>query len=183
VSPPPPRSPTPSGPVWWEIGRPSPEQASNWITWVAPMDDRGTALYRSVVVADDSITVAVDLHRHQGSEHRTIHRGRCGLPQDPEPISAQVNALLKAADEAVAKALQPSCGGKDVLPKHRGRPPSWRVSGTPEDERQDDTSVVGHVPEHHLRERAYFLWEREGRPEGRAHEFWDRARQEEARAA
>ena len=40
-----------------------------------------------------------------------------------------------------------------------------------------------HEYEQHLRERAYFLWEREGRPEGHAHEFWERACQEEARAA
>ena len=28
--------------------------------------------------------------------------------------------------------------------------------------------------EHHLRERAYILWEQEGRPEGRADEYWCR---------
>jgi hypothetical protein len=26
-----------------------------------------------------------------------------------------------------------------------------------------------------VRERAYYFWEREGRPEGRAHEHWSRA--------
>jgi hypothetical protein len=26
--------------------------------------------------------------------------------------------------------------------------------------------------EHAVRERAYFIWEREGRPEGRAHDHW-----------
>jgi hypothetical protein len=182
MSSPPPRLPAPSGPVWWEIGRPSPEQASNWITWVAPMDDRGTALYRSVIVADGSITVAVDLHRCQGSAPRTIHRSRYGLPQDPEPISVRVDALLKAADEAVVKALQPDRGGEGVGSEHHGRP-AWQVHGDPEGERHDAALVGGHEPEHHLRERAYFLWEREGRPEGRAHEFWYRARQEEARAA
>jgi hypothetical protein len=35
-----------------------------------------------------------------------------------------------------------------------------------------------------IRERAYLLWERAGRPEGRADEFWAQARrQEEALAA
>jgi hypothetical protein len=146
------------------------------------MDDRGTALYRSVVVADDSITVAVDLHRHQGSEHRTIHRGRCGLPRPPEPISVCVDALLKAADEAVVRPLQPDRSGEGKRSEHHGRP-VWQVPDDPEGERQDAASVARHEPEYHLRERAYFLWEREGRPEGRAHEFWDRARQEEARTA
>ncbi len=27
-----------------------------------------------------------------------------------------------------------------------------------------------------IRERAYFLWQKEGCPEGREHEFWERAR-------
>ncbi len=29
-----------------------------------------------------------------------------------------------------------------------------------------------------VRERAYAMWEEAGRPEGRAEEFWERARQE-----
>jgi hypothetical protein len=32
--------------------------------------------------------------------------------------------------------------------------------------------------EQRVRERAYALWEAEGQPEGRAEEFWDRARRE-----
>jgi hypothetical protein len=146
------------------------------------VDDRGTALYRSLVLADGSITVAVDLHRPQGLKHRAIHHGRCGLPQDPESISVCVDALLKAADKAVMRALQPDRSGEGMRSEHHGRP-TWQVPGDLEGERQDAASVARHEPEHHLRERAYFLWEREGRPEGRAHEFWDRARQEEARAA
>jgi hypothetical protein len=34
-----------------------------------------------------------------------------------------------------------------------------------------------HDPEQRIRERAYQLWEQEGRPEGRDVEFWHRARQ------
>lgn len=30
--------------------------------------------------------------------------------------------------------------------------------------------------EHHIRERAYALWEKEGSPHGRDAEFWERAR-------
>ena len=33
--------------------------------------------------------------------------------------------------------------------------------------------------EHAIRERAYFIWEREGRPEGRAHDHWLAASVEE----
>jgi hypothetical protein len=34
-----------------------------------------------------------------------------------------------------------------------------------------------------VRERAYFLWERAGRPVGRADEFWQQALNEDARVA
>lgn len=37
--------------------------------------------------------------------------------------------------------------------------------------------------EQRIRERAYFIWLAEGRPEGRSTEFWDRARALEAGAA
>ena len=40
-----------------------------------------------------------------------------------------------------------------------------------------------HDNEHSIRERAYFLWEKEGRPEGRDTEFWERARLMHAAAA
>lgn len=33
--------------------------------------------------------------------------------------------------------------------------------------------------EHAVRERAYFIWERDGRPDGRAYEHWMSARAEE----
>ena len=38
-------------------------------------------------------------------------------------------------------------------------------------------------PERRIRERAHALWERAGRPDGRADELWEQARAEEARAA
>lgn len=38
-------------------------------------------------------------------------------------------------------------------------------------------------PEMSVRERAYLLWERAGRPEGRAEEFWEQARRDEAARA
>jgi hypothetical protein len=38
---------------------------------------------------------------------------------------------------------------------------------------------VGEDAERRTRERAYYLWEQEGRPEGRAEEHWHAARREE----
>ena len=32
--------------------------------------------------------------------------------------------------------------------------------------------------EQHIRERAYHLWEQDGSPEGRADEYWDKARRQ-----
>ena len=39
------------------------------------------------------------------------------------------------------------------------------------------------MDEQHIRERAYFLWHKEGRPEGRNAEFWERARSQAAEMA
>ncbi len=42
---------------------------------------------------------------------------------------------------------------------------------------------ISHRKEAAIRNRAYFIWEREGRPEGRADEHWYRAIREMLRAA
>jgi hypothetical protein len=52
-----------------------------------------------------------------------------------------------------------------------------------EGRREDGVSDAQDDPERRTRERAYALWERAGRPDGRADEFWQQARAEEARAA
>ncbi len=39
-----------------------------------------------------------------------------------------------------------------------------------------------HTDEQTVRDRAYFIWEREGRPEGRANDHWERAVGEAFRA-
>lgn len=172
---------TPPSLVWWEIGRPSPEETPDWITWVAPLDDRGAALYRTLVVADGSIAVAVEFHPRRGSGHQTIYRGRCVLPQEPEPAADHRHALLKAADEAISKVLLEDRSRAGLEAAHVGG--SSHPAGALHSNRQAVMPTLAHEPEHRLRERAYFLWEREGCPEGRAPEFWERAHREEARAA
>jgi hypothetical protein len=173
MSSPPPQPAKPPVPVWWEIGRPSPGEAPDWITWVAPLGDHGEAFYRSLVVADGSIVVTVELHLRRGSRHQTIHRGRCGLSQDAGLTPEGVRSLLTAADEAVERALKADRKDEGAA-LERERPTRGEEQGV---------SAAWQELEHHLRERAYFLWEREGRPEGRAHEYWERARRGEARAA
>ena len=42
----------------------------------------------------------------------------------------------------------------------------------------DDQNATGEDSERQLRERAYAIWEEEGRPEGRHHDHWHRARSE-----
>ena len=101
----------PSTPVWFEIGRPSPGEAQDWATWVSPLDDGGDALYRSLVLAGGAIAVAVELHSRGVSGTRTIHRGRCGLPQDPDHTAERVRLLLGAADRAAARAVEAQRGG------------------------------------------------------------------------
>jgi hypothetical protein len=44
-------------------------------------------------------------------------------------------------------------------------------------------SEAKHNDEQTLRDRAYFIWEREGRPAGRAHDHWYRAIGERSRPA
>ena len=38
-------------------------------------------------------------------------------------------------------------------------------------------------PDTRIRERAHLLWERAGRPEGRADEYWEQAERDDARVA
>jgi hypothetical protein len=134
-----------------------------------------------LVISDGAITIAVELCRRRKPSARTIHRARCDAPHDPAEAIELVGALLKAADAAVAERADASRGGVGVAEK-QGRLPQRISSPSPEEGRNAMTDPR-HEYEHHLRERAYFLWEREGRPEGHAHEFWERACWEEARAA
>jgi hypothetical protein len=181
LSSPPLQPATPPDPVWWEIGRPSPEEPADWISWVAPLGDRGATLYRTLVIADGSIALTVEFHPRRGSGHQIIYRGRCDVPQEPEPVAERVSALLRAAAGAVGKALQAG-NGDDPVAAEVGRGASHRPA-TPQGPEHDALPARDHEPEDDLRERAYFLWEREGRPEGRALEFWERAYREHARAA
>jgi hypothetical protein len=110
-----------------------------------------------------------------------IHRARYDAPNDPVKAAEQVGGLLKAADAAVAETLYAGRGGGGEAEKQRRF--SQRISSPTPEEGWNTMADPRHEYEHHLRERAYLLWEREGRPEGHAHEFWERACQEEARAA
>jgi hypothetical protein len=95
---------------WQEIGRPSPGEAQDLgRLGGAPLLGGGggdDALYRALVVADGDIAVTVELHLRRGlSGPRTVHRGRCGLPRDPQQAAERVRLLLATADRAAAKAV------------------------------------------------------------------------------
>jgi hypothetical protein len=123
--------PQPPAPAWREFGRPSPEEAQVWATWVAPLGrsgDGGDALYRSLVLADGAIAVTVELlSRRGGSGPRTVHRGQCGLPPDPEQIAERVRLLLGAADRAAARAVEAQRGAAAAA--GRGRPSQRGLHG------------------------------------------------------
>ena len=93
--------------AWREIGR-SERGDARWVTWVGFADGRGrggTALYRSLVVADDAIAVAVEREPPSGAgAPRPLHRGRCGPPppDDARGVEERAAPLLAAADKAVA---------------------------------------------------------------------------------
>ncbi len=102
--------PQPSPAVaWQEIGR-AEHGDPLWITWIGFAHGRGrgsTALYRSLVVADDAIEVAVAREPPSGSgAPRPVHRGWCGPPppDDARGVEERAAPLLAAADEAVACA-------------------------------------------------------------------------------
>ena len=109
-----PVSPSPSpAPVvaWREIGRAERGDAL-WITWIGFPDGHGgrggEALYRSLVVADDAIAVAVEREPPSGAgAPRPVHRGRCGPPppDDARGVEERAAPLLAAADEAVTRAV------------------------------------------------------------------------------
>jgi hypothetical protein len=136
--------PLPSPPVWREFGRPSSGEAQDWAVWEAPLGGGGDALYRSLVLADGAIAVTVELHSPGAPEPRTIHRGRCGLPPDPDQTAERVRLLLAVADKAVARAVEADRGGGDGAAGGRASPWSRRVPDPPRDGRRDGVSAARH---------------------------------------
>jgi hypothetical protein len=99
------------------------------------------------------------------------------VPHDPVEAAEYACALLRAADEAVSRIGDTGRSEMGMTEGH-GRP-SCRVAGASWGGGRNGASDACPKLEHHLRERAYFLWEREGCPDGQAHEFWERACREE----
>jgi hypothetical protein len=117
--------------------------------------DGGDALYRSLVVADGAIAVTLDFHSRGVSGTRTVHRGRCGLPPDPEQTAERVRLLLAAADRAAAKAVEPRRGNAGAA-AGRAEPSSRRVPDGPRDARREDRgSAAPHELEGRAREHAH----------------------------
>ena len=92
----------------------------------------------------------------------------------------KMDALVDEAVEQTFPASDPTfyMAGAGILgsPPRDGivREPSFTELVSPKDESDDDA-------ERRTRERAYFLWEQEGRPERRAETHWHAARREEAK--
>jgi Protein of unknown function (DUF2934) len=156
-------------PQWREFGRSRSQEPPDWITWVATVGHQGDALYRTMTRADGLLSVAIELGPRLGSGPQSLCREQCSLPGAREQIAGRIRQLLAIADEKAVRALEAIARTRKGSDHLRPVPPSSK----------------GHLaPEHRVRERAYYLWEREGRPEGRALEFWVRARrEEEAQAA
>ena len=152
--PPIPTPPLPSTPLFWrEFGRPSSGEAQDWTTWEAPLGDGGDALYRSLVLADGAIAVTVELQSRGAPETRTIHRGRCGLPRDPDQTAERVRLLLTVADKAVARAVEADRGRGDGAAGGRAGPSSRRMPDPSRDGRRDGVSAARH--EHAVRTRGH----------------------------
>jgi len=122
-----PPSPSRSPAVTWrEIGR-AEHGDPLWVTWIAFADGRGgDALYRSLVVADNAIAVAVEREPPSGSgAPRPVHRGWCGPPppDDARGVEDRAAPLLAAADEAVARAVTAVARGRDRAQPGTGAQP------------------------------------------------------------
>jgi uncharacterized membrane protein len=134
---------------------------------MAQLEDQGDTLYRLLALADGDIAVSVGRCARYESEMRTIHRSRCRLPQDDQTVAERVHALLATADAATARVVQAT-----IAPEHASSGEGETASS-----RETEQESASQPSERQLRERAYFLWKQEGCPDGRAQEFWERARQ------
>ena len=116
--------------AWREIGRGEHGDA-RWVTWIGFAPGRGAragdALYRSLVVADDAIEVAVEREPPPSGTGapRPVHRGRCGPPppDDARGVEERAVPLLAAADAAVARAVTAVPRGGDCAQPGTGAQP------------------------------------------------------------
>ena len=96
------------------------------------------------------------------------------------PITLDESGGAATEDQFKAKALEAAAHGQLVPDAELGRLTArMHLSrGGPMqpygDEIRTDSETIPGL-EQAVRERAYFLWEQEGRPEGRADEYWHRA--------
>src|SRR5687768_6386379 len=88
--------------LWMEIGRASPDDASLWTMWTAPLADGG-ALYRTLIVSNGFASVVVELQPQRGAPMRTIHKRGGRLPE--APVEETLRAFLGAADTAASTTI------------------------------------------------------------------------------
>jgi len=100
--------PLPISLTWVEIGGAVPGSTARWAAWIALLGGKD-ALYRTLVVAEGSATVVVELQAQHPPVTRTLHRGGCRLPPDTED-NEPIQRLLDMADEAACTALVPRDG-------------------------------------------------------------------------
>jgi hypothetical protein len=121
-------------------------------------------------VANGVVSVVIEAHSAKGAAPQIVHRAQCAASPDAGETAERVWRLLAASDATASRTMearQRPRHDEAVGPHFASRHSAARAQIEPR------------LAEGRIRERAYFLWEREGRPFGRAEEFWERARQEE----
>lgn len=106
------RQPPPSSFGWVEIGGTAPGGGARWAVWIALLGGKD-ALYRTLLVADGSASVVVEVQAQHPPVTRTLHRGGCRLlPETGD--HGPIGRLFDMADEAARTAL--------VAPERRSSP-------------------------------------------------------------
>jgi hypothetical protein len=112
------RIPPPISFSWVEIGGAEPGGNARWATWIALLGGKD-ALYRTLVVANGSASVVIELQAQHPPVTQTLHRGGCRLPPETGD-DGPIQRLLDVADEAARTVL--------VTPDRRNGPRSAKAT-------------------------------------------------------
>ena len=75
-----------------------------WTVWMALLES-GDAFYRTVIVTDDAVTIAIDVHCRRGTGVSPLHKGSYPLWPETEAPRKPIQSLMDQADLAALEML------------------------------------------------------------------------------